>query len=78
MMHFHIVDFHIDFHSKMSKVDIDTCSSNMSSIDFLYIMNKIDGNQWKILGRISKSEHVKLVLPKRYRPCRGRPGQATD
>jgi hypothetical protein len=61
------------FSFQMSKVDIDTCSSNMSSIDFLYIMNKIDGNQWKILRLISKSEHVKLVLPERYSPCRGRP-----
>jgi hypothetical protein len=41
-MHFHIVDFHIGFHPKMSEVDIDMYCSNMSSIDSQDTLNKVD------------------------------------
>ncbi len=56
----------------MNKVDTDTCCSNISSIDYLYTVNKDADRHWRILESIPRNRHAKLVVRKRYGPCRGR------
>ena len=55
----------------MSEVDTDTCCSNMSSIDFLYTVNKVAQRHWRILESIARSRPATLMVRKPYGPCPG-------